>query len=122
MFIGTFIGRRCIPLVSSSIYVQCDRCACDTHKITSYTDSSVEPGSSGSGANGLMSGGVATEHICGVVGVSGVVGVVTRMVVLSSLPPQSSRDRFGTRPYRTAVCMRKVSQFVSSLVKINDIA
>lgn len=97
-----FIGRRCIPLVNSSIYVQCERCACDTHKITSYTDSSVEPGSSGSGANGLISGGVATEHICGVVGVSGVVGVVTRMDELSSLP-QSSRDRFGTRPYRTAI-------------------
>lgn len=97
-----FIGRRCIPLVNSSMYVQCDRCACDTHKMTSYTDSSVEPGSSESGANGLISGGVATEHICGVVGVSGVVGVDTRIDALSSLP-HSSRDRFGTRPYRTAV-------------------
>lgn len=56
-----FIGLRCMPLVNSSIYVQCERCACDTHKITSYTDSSVEPGNSGSGANGLISGGVATE-------------------------------------------------------------
>lgn len=33
--VGTVIGRRAIPLVSSSVYVQWARCACDTHNITS---------------------------------------------------------------------------------------
>lgn len=61
------------------------------------------PGSSASCATGLMSGGDATEHICGVVGVSGVVGVVTRIFgSVSMTPPQLSRERFGTRPYLTA--------------------
>ena len=49
-----------------------------------------------------MSGGVATEHICGVVGVTGVVGVVTRIFAESSTLPHISRDLFGTLPYRTA--------------------
>lgn len=56
-----------------------------------------------------MSGCEATEHICGVVGVIGVIGVfgvVTRLFV-SSVPP-SSRDLFGTRPYRTAEIVRKM--------------
>lgn len=81
----------------------------------------VPGNSAGSGANGLISGGVASdEHICGVVGVNGVVGVVTRIFVDESvgessfdittlippLPltmppppfPHISRFLFGTRP------------------------
>lgn len=48
-----------------------------------------------------MSGGEATEHICGVVGVIGVFGVATRLLPSSTIGPMS-RVRFGTRPYRTA--------------------
>lgn len=51
-----------------------------------------------------MSGGDATEHICGVVGVIGVIGVfgvVTRLFASSAVGTMS-RERFGTRPYRTA--------------------
>lgn len=37
---GMVNGRWLSPLVRLSVYVQCVRWACDTHNITSYTDSS----------------------------------------------------------------------------------
>lgn len=89
--------------------MQWARCACDTHNIISYTVNSVDPANcgDGSGAKGVISGGDATEHICGVVGVIGVFGVATRL--FASSPVLSSRERFGTRPYRTAAIITKIT-------------
>lgn len=63
------------------------------------------------GVTPTFSAGDEIEHICGVVGVAGVIGVLgilfgvdTRMDAGLSSLPLNSRERFGTRPYRTANC------------------
>lgn len=58
------------------------------------------------GSDGI-SGGDATEHNCGVVGVIGVLGVGALLIWVETrtfigFSSFNSRDRFGTRPYLTA--------------------